>query len=378
MDFTFGLVSLFLMLVLPGMIFRRMFFWGEFSKQLSVGEPIVRTITYATIPSIIIQFICISIYDQLIEPIDLGEIIDLQKKLGNQTILFKNDNSLPIKDMVFGNFIWYSTGVYLTAAFSGIFLYLIVRKLKLDIKFKLLRFKNQWAYIFSGEILSFGKFTRAHTKSNENKKEKLKHIFPYLDVLVKKNDSETTLYSGFLKDYELSEKSIQDIDKIYLADTKRYIDSIPEPKPIPGEFLIIPGNQIQNINVHYIFSVDDEKKKKRRKTTWISRYDTLLLFSLMGSIPFHLFHFRIIDHEYYNAFFILPWYQRLLVWWFWNIFYSILFPFKKQSKDEIEYKWIGWTIFLKRFAIILIYACIMYFTIGSNYMQAINDLESSL
>lgn len=72
MNFTFGLVALFLMLVLPGMIFRRMYFLGEFSKQISIGEPVVKTIIYSTIPSVVIQVLCLYIYDKYILSIDLG------------------------------------------------------------------------------------------------------------------------------------------------------------------------------------------------------------------------------------------------------------------------------------------------------------------
>jgi len=357
MNFTVGFIALFLMLVLPGMIFRRMYFLGEFSKQLSTAEPIVRTITYAVIPSVVIQIICVFFYDKLVQTIDLGEVIDFYKKLGNPLIYFKDDDSIPVKELIFGNFIWYSFVVYFFSALFGQFSYILVRRLRLDIKFKILRFKNQWAYIFSGEILTFSKF-----KNNQDSNNNLKHLFPYLDVLVKKSDSETILYNGYLKDYDLNCNNIQELDKIYLTQTTRYKESNSEPKEVPGDFFIIPGKEIKNINVHYIYSENEAEIEKSWKHRLLSLYKAFLVFLIIFSLPMYFIPFKaLMDWDLYSIFFAIVWYKKFFIWFVTNSLYSLLFPFVNDSEKESYYKWISWRRYLGHILTIAIYVLIMYF-----------------
>ena len=278
MSLTLGFISIVISLIIPGIIFRRIYFFGEFSKQFSTKEPIHQVLLYSIIPGIIIQFSCIYFYSLFFD-------IDLTKVFNFHKTLFQNDN--PIKEngvdlftIIFKSYVPYTFCIYLISIIVPFLISrLIVRGFKLDCKQKFLRFKNQWYYIFSGEVFRFPKFKNNFV--SEDIRINLKnHIITYVDILISPPSGKNQFYSGYLIDYELDPKDITKLDKLYLLKPVRYkkndvnnntsnseenlensepsITNTIATKRIPGDIFVLSGQYISNINTKYIFLSPEE------------------------------------------------------------------------------------------------------------------------
>ncbi|THF48460.1 hypothetical protein E6C50_14345 [Flavobacterium supellecticarium] len=62
MNLTLGFIAFFIAIVIPGILFRRFFFYGEFSKQFNTKDPVLHSIFFSIIPGIVIQLVCFTIY----------------------------------------------------------------------------------------------------------------------------------------------------------------------------------------------------------------------------------------------------------------------------------------------------------------------------
>lgn len=62
MNFTFGFIVFFVSIIIPGILFRRFYFYGEFSKQFNTKDPVLHSIYFSIIPGIILQIFGIIIY----------------------------------------------------------------------------------------------------------------------------------------------------------------------------------------------------------------------------------------------------------------------------------------------------------------------------
>lgn len=353
MELTIGFVSLFLLLVLPGIIFRRFYYLGEFSKQISVSEPILSTIAYALIPGVLIQLTIAWLY--LIFT-DANTGINLTPFYN---ALFTDDKSLDVtelflKDVLSNSFIWYSFVVYSFSASLGFSCYLLVRNLKLDRNFKILRFKNQWAYIFSGELYGFPKWKKPiMPNADEVKKPSSGFLFPYVDVLVRETDNKSKLYSGILKDYDVLSTDLSQLRRLYLINTKRYKQKEDgfELKDIPGDFLIIDGSDIINLNVQYIFSEPAVERQSENSSGWLSAWNIFIVILILLSLPALFVSIPSYHAEFYHWLFGLPWYQKFYLWLILAQLYGNLFPFVGR-KDG--YQFIGWKLFWFRLGFVII------------------------
>jgi hypothetical protein len=130
---------------------------------------------------------------------------------------------------------------------------LFVRKRKYDRRFKILRFKNSWHYLFKGEFTEF-------PRTSLRFKEDLSAIeVVQVDAIIEL-DSKTQIYMGYLADYELT--SDGGLEYILLTSTKRKLipalngnPAPPEEKytfyTIPGHVVTLPFTTIKNLNLTY-------------------------------------------------------------------------------------------------------------------------------
>ena len=284
MVITFNFLFLFTLIVIPGLLFKRFYFYGEFSKQFNSKEKVYKSIFYSIIPGVIIQssvyFLFLFIFKS---DIQLSTLLVVSKEL------FANNNeySIPTCEFLESGYIrvlYYLLFVFSIAIFTGWFLSRLVRWFKFDIRFKNLRYKNSWYYTFSGEIRTFKKFLNASQKLNDDD-EKLKsyeYYPPYADILVSENGG-SNLYSGYIIDYELDFEDLNSINRLYLAKASRY-----RPKregedltnldvkgsrikvPISGNIFVLNGANIQNINLTFkrykkiLPSVENKSQKRLR------------------------------------------------------------------------------------------------------------------
>lgn len=214
MSITLDFILLFVLLIIPGLAFKRFFFYGDFSKQFTTKETIYQSIFYSIIPGILVQLMCIWAYvmwfsadfknDEVLSI--FRNIFNTQDtKLNKETISFLNEN--------FKAFICFEGIVISVSCCLGFSLFIMVRSMGLDHRFKFLRFRNTWYYIFSGEIHSFPKFKKSKRNLNPFRKQiKEKYDLHYADVLVCSGGSHK-LYSGYLTDYDLNYEKPGELEK---------------------------------------------------------------------------------------------------------------------------------------------------------------------
>lgn len=197
-----------------------------------------------------------------------------------------------------GKFIFYSLIIFTFSAVIGNLSSRLLRAFKLDHKHKIFRFKNQWYYIFSGEVLSFQKFEKAKGLHFNSLPEDQKILTTYADLLIANLEGNRELYTGFVVDYDLNQEDISQLDKIYLLDAYRYkkpnrsgyndssiFQSISSTNNsyefskfddednyssrkrinIPGDLLVVSGKNILNINLTYIPSKKIEEQREAKK-----------------------------------------------------------------------------------------------------------------
>ncbi len=312
MNLTIGFIALFISIIIPGILFRRFFFYGEFSKQFNTKDPVLHSIFFSVIPGIVIQILAFLIYG-----LSLGfnsSYLDVFIIFRDITSDGSHETQEATKNFINYNittFFIYSIGVFLFATFLGWFCSRLIRFLKWDKKYKLFRYSNQWYYIFSGEVLNLKKFEEAHKFSFKNNKgHEQDTLMTYADILVsvsEQNDRKE-LYTGYVVDYDLKSDDISQLDKIYLIDTHRYkkkekvIDEngkeIKDENPtqsrnrlkVPGDIFVLNAKNIVNLNLTYIPSIKKQIEKEAKKQKIYSKIQIgyLILISLI--ILTHIFY----------------------------------------------------------------------------------------
>lgn len=231
-------------LIVPGIIFKRFFFQGAFSGQFNTGIFADRIIT-SLFWGILVQIISILTFSRIINV----SYQDWREMLQN---LYLNvvDNKLPnvTPDQLL-NVLFYAVYSVVLAAALGFFFFKVIRLLGLDLKLPAFRFLNQWHYYFKGEILRTPEFKmtgRGKVLSTE------------VDLMLKDNDGKSNLFSGLLTQYTLNTKN--ELDTIYLTGASRFSQSLSGMKQIPGDIFIIPFSTVQNMNIRYNFQVRENNE----------------------------------------------------------------------------------------------------------------------
>lgn len=292
MSFTVGLLLVFLTIFAPGLIFLRSYFIGEFSKQFNTKVPIIRLAFYSLIPGLFIFLFSIFVYNLFYSEFSISGALEIYLDL-----LFSNSNFSEQTSSFLDNeliyFVLFVIAMYLMSFLFGVFFHYIIRKLNWDKKYKVLRFKNYWYYVFSGEIGKFPKFARALTDIQISNIDKHTDVsMAYADILADEC-GKTKMYTGYVLDYELDQENSNQLDKIYLLDAHKY-NYIQEKKfrfekdfvkrPIPGHLFIIDYKRVININITYIPSFNriykDQLKNDAKRKKWDKIFN-MLLFSFL-------------------------------------------------------------------------------------------------
>lgn len=319
MNLTTAFLFLFITIIIPGFIFQRIYFFGEFSKQFTTKENIPKLLLTALIPGLLISAIYLPIYNYFVfGEVKIEKILTLFENLSKSNVN-QNPESL-IYFSNYSSFLIYCIWEFILAgSISFLFSRVIVRGLKLDRRWKTLRYKNQWYYVFSGEIFEFSKFKRA-TKTLAKKHRRGKDVqLARADVLIKGAEG-NELYTGFVIDYDLNPLDISKLDNIYLMDAIRYkktelIDGEPnvkepkivEKKLIPGELFVLNMANVINVNVSYLLEPIKQRIKgqiSRRLNQWIKG----LTFGIFIPLSFFIFY----SPEWMNWFFLssFSWYIK--------------------------------------------------------------------
>lgn len=152
----------------------------------------------------------------------------------------------------------------------GYCLHTIVRLLKLDVVISAIRFHNHWHYYLKGEIVG---------KSNNPQLGRV--LTTEVDILINDGNGSTKLYSGFLKDFTIANKS-GDLETLTLSNTQRYSESRKDFIEVKGDLLVIPFKNVINFNLRF---------NRVERLPFISRlkvYFYLFLFILEVGVIFYI------------------------------------------------------------------------------------------
>lgn len=321
MEISLGFVLVVLFIVLPGLVYRRFYFYGHFSKEFSSGFSLITLLAYAVIPGLILFVLSLWIYTGLIEPINFDLIADRFKDFFSYDFRSDKEKFQPfrfIKDEASK----FTLFLYFLSWLGGILGGRLVRIFRLDTSFKLLRFKNYWFYFFLGQHTRLKNFRHLR---EENKK----FLFTKADVLVDTN-SGSVLYSGILIDYFLHESDCTTLSKVVLQNAERYSNisnGSRVPKSIPGAFLVVDCKNLININVTYVYeNMGDEVQQVRRSKIELA----LSLFILLLSTTF-LFKIDLINVGMYKDYFELNLFQKILIYLTIIQCINIFYPFQRRD-----------------------------------------------
>jgi hypothetical protein len=230
--------TLFLFLfILPGITFKRAYLSSVFSRKLKFSG-VLDEVFWALFPSIIMHIISYFLLLAFAPVFDFH--FDLRTLLS--ATLLQTDNERYAD--VFVSYLLYCTLVMTVSFFAGHCCRKIVRVLKLDRRFKLFRFTNDWHYLLSGEFLDFPEVPDHPEEVS----------FKLVNALTSVGNQQM-LYIGELIHFTLSDEG--GLENIVLKDAKRRLlqDDLVENRyyEIPGRYITIPYKTIVNINVRYFY-----------------------------------------------------------------------------------------------------------------------------
>jgi hypothetical protein len=345
MDISLGFLVILFLILFPGLIFRRLYFYGEFSKQFKSEYNLISLIAISAIPGIVNLILIYLFYDNFFSDIDLGEIIDKLKDINNPKYRFTESNDTPIKVLLNAKAAPFVSFLYVSSILFGAISGRFIRITKIDTKFKLLRFKNYWFYLFNGQHTDFKKMKHL-------KKRNKRQLFTKADILIDSNNK-THLYSGIVVDYELQDKDCKALSKIMLQNAERYSlkNGKREPVEIPGNLLVVDCTSMKNINLTYIY----EETKNILKSKTPNTVEIIFGLIVLLLIPIFLFQSDSIDWGIYQDYFKLKWYEKFIAYFITIQSLSLLNPFIK-TKGEYTYVnikiilfkllWLGFLSFL--------------------------------
>lgn len=330
MDISLGFVIAFILILFPGLIIRRLFYYGEFSKQFSSGFTLIKLIAVASIPGLI-NLVCIFfLYNHLISHINLEEIINTCKDLNNPERHLEANSSGSINTTITESVLPFFAFLYTSSLLIGLMTGRLIRITRIDTKFKLLRFKNYWFYAFSGELTSFKKMK--HLKE-ANKK----HLFTVADILID-SEGKNNLYSGVVVDYELNENNCQLLSKVVLQHAERFkqVGDNRERVRIPGNLFVVDCSKMKNINLTYVYE---------QRTSFLQSKIPTVVTNALGIvaivlIPVSIFKTDFISWDWYINYFNLTWYEKTLCYLLAVQLLGVFNPFVKNT-DESEYRYVS-------------------------------------
>lgn len=272
---------LFFVISLPGLLFRRTYYWGAFTAQYK-AKNFILSIFYSMLIGILIVYLSLYVFNNsVVEFFKWSKITNktfdnlitqLNSSTGINYIIKLLDTPKVVKKLITLVLL-----VFSISALLGAISFKIVRLFKLDIIIPFLKFSNHWHYYFRGEFLKFKEFNSTKNKA----------AFVYADILSDKGNGETVLYHGIVSQYELDKHNSNQLDTIHLTNPGRYKGK--ESSEIKSDCLILPYSRVLNINLRV--AEIDLSDRSEKIDNWIKIL--LPLFTLVFAIlPFFLGLFK--------------------------------------------------------------------------------------
>lgn len=246
-----GLVLL--LILLPGISYRKGYFSEEFSNQYTIKD-FFQLFINTLFPSLIFYIILLPIiyltwgyyYDFKV----LLGILSSQE--GLQSYAIERINEFKLQIAVF------QVCINIFAFLIGYWFRGWIVSTSYDARNKFFRYKNVWHYILSAKFMLF---ERSQIELQDNNVEDVD--ITYIDALVVVGDVKI-IYTGILVDYELS--SDGSLDLLYIKNAQRKIidesNNSSENKDINGNIIILKYEHIINLNLSFIeISIEDNEAK---------------------------------------------------------------------------------------------------------------------
>lgn len=224
----------------PGILFRKFYFRGEFSKQFHQGnlfERFLWTLLYSFIVIILSSFI-IGGFGKIFNTSIFNSVEYDKVKTVLETI---NNNGIPLKEdllLVYkSSFIYLSLLLMLSMA-MGFLSHTVVYFLRLDIRYSPFRYRNNWHYIIRGNFKK--------TLDNE-------YIYFSTDVeVLTEIDGQEVVYSGNLDNYYI-DHTTNKLETIILSDVKKHYDDYKTNYSLNSHTLAISKENIKNLSFKYFY-----------------------------------------------------------------------------------------------------------------------------
>jgi hypothetical protein len=230
-----------LLLLLPGISFRKGFFSEEFSNQYTIKD-FFQLFTNTLFPSLFFYVLFLPIIYFLWEYYyDFNVILGL---LSNQEDLIKH--SINRIDYFKFEIVIFQFLINVIAFFVGYLIKGIIVKNSYDARSKFLRYKNIWHYLLSAKFILF---ERSQIELNDHDVTDVDITF--IDALLVVGD-QNFIYTGILVDYELSSEG--SLDLLYIKDAQRKLinNENSDLKDINGNIIILKYENIVNLNLSFI------------------------------------------------------------------------------------------------------------------------------
>lgn len=271
-QYTIGALAFIVLLIFPGVIFKRFYFQGHFTNSFGIGpfaDRLVTSIFWGICMSVITFIIYLKITRLTYDDVFVVTKADYRNISRNELPDVKYDQ---FKDML-----GYLGCLLTVSMFMGTLCYWIVRLLKLDYYWEVFRFGNRLSYLVKGDTLS-----RKIYKNLKSKKIDVTSV----DIMMDVGEDKNKLISGFLTEVVLSERT-GEIECIYLTAARKLIKEPDNYENIPGDCFIVPYDRIVDINLTYIFKVIN-KEESGRHTAEITAMIAILLGVLSFIYPWFL------------------------------------------------------------------------------------------
>lgn len=251
MEIALGGIVL-LIVLLPGISFRKGYFSEEFSNQYTIRDFFVLFVN-TLFPSLIIYLIFLPIIY-----FGFGYFYDFKTLLGilssNETLV--KSSIYQIDNLKF-EIIAFQIVINSTSFILGYKIRDYVLDKSIDARYKFFRYKNIWHYLLTGKFILF---KRSQIKLNKDKVEDID--ITYIDSVVSIG-GETNFYSGVLVDYELSDDG--NLELLYLKDASKKSLEESDFKKIEGHTLVLKYDNIINLNIVFIQIEENEDGVVLRK-----------------------------------------------------------------------------------------------------------------
>lgn len=247
-EVTISTVVFIVMLIVPGVFFKRFYFRGQFTKQFTSGlfaDRLITSIFWGLIVQLITFLLFTKVsnlsYEDIKKPVS-GSI----KQIGAGALPDLSSDNLSF-------LLLYISSSIVISAILGYLAHSFIRFFKIDSKFEVFRFSNNWNYYFRGDNMDFGEFKGRKTG---------KVLSTTIDIVMDNGAGDTKMFTGFITQYQISSETGA-LEVLYLTDAHRYSRSQQTFNPVDGDCLVVPYSKVIDMNIRYNVKVVNNTFYKR-------------------------------------------------------------------------------------------------------------------